>query len=72
MDMVHIPLDKMTREEKLAAMELIWQDLIRDPNAVESPAWHEEELRKTRERVDAGLETFVDWESAKKELRRRE
>lgn len=69
--MVHIPIEKMTKEEKLAAMELLWQDLTRDPNAYESPVWHEEELRKTKERVDAGLDTFVDWETAKEELLRR-
>jgi len=69
--MIQIPLDKMTREEKLEAMELLWRDLTRDPDRYESPAWHAEELKKTKERVAAGLETFVDWEAAKKELRDR-
>jgi hypothetical protein len=70
--MVHIPLEKMTKEEKLAAMELIWQDLTRDANAFESPAWHEEELRKTEERIAGGLETPMDFEEAKKKLLRRD
>ena len=69
--MIRIPIEKMTKEEKLAAMELLWEDLTRNPDGYESPAWHEEELRKTKERVDAGLETFVDWENAKKKLLRR-
>ena len=70
--MVHIPLEKMTKEEKLAAMELIWQDLTRDADAFESPAWHEEELRKTEERIDAGLEMPMSFEEAKRKLLRRD
>jgi hypothetical protein len=58
----------MTLQEKLAAMELLWADLTRDPDAYESHASHEEELRKTEERVAAGLETPIDSEEAKKEL----
>jgi len=35
----------MTAEEKLQTMEAIWQSLSADPEAVESPAWHDDELR---------------------------
>jgi len=31
---------EMTREEKLAAMELLWRDLVSEPESFESPAWH--------------------------------
>ena len=51
------------------AMEAIWDDLSRNEEAFESPAWHKEELAATEERVKAGKEQFVDWEQAKKELR---
>jgi hypothetical protein len=69
--MIRIPIEKMTKEEKLEAMELLWRDLTRDADAYESPAWHEEELRKTEERMDAGLEKPMTFEEAKRKLLRR-
>lgn len=59
----------MTLEEKLAAMESLWEDLARSPEAVESPAWHKEVLDERRERVADGKARFVDWEKAKAEIR---
>ena len=35
-----LPLDKMTTEEKLLALEEIWEDLCRTPDNIPSPAWH--------------------------------
>lgn len=61
----------MSREEKLQMMEALWADLSRDETIVESPAWHEEELRKTPERVAAGQEEVLEWDQAKRELRER-
>ena len=55
----------MTLAEKLQAMEELWADLSRDEN-FESPAWHGEILQKR-----AAEENFVDWETAKKQLRAR-
>jgi hypothetical protein len=61
----------MTREEKLQAMEALWDDLSRDPETLESPAWHEEVLRERDEQVAAGEAEFVDWEQAKADIRSR-
>ena len=69
--MANIDLQQMSREEKLKAMHALWEDLARDEGAVESPAWHEEALRETEQRVAAGAELARDWEEAKNELRRR-
>lgn len=65
------PLDKMSRAEKIMAMEALWQDLSRDEDALPSPEWHEEALKETERRLSAGQEEFVDWEEAKKKLRGR-
>jgi hypothetical protein len=62
-------LSTMTRSEKLEALEELWADLSKDADAIESPLWHEQVLRETDERFRAGLETPVDWESAKSRLR---
>lgn len=31
----------LSREEKITAMDLIWQDLMREPQSFMSPKWHE-------------------------------
>ena len=62
---------RMSREEKLQALEAIWADLSKDAEAVESPPWHEDVLKETQARVDAGQERILDWPEAKRELRDR-
>jgi len=64
-----LPLDEMTVEEKLQTMEAIWQSLSANPEALESPVWHEEELRVREARFASGEAKFIDWEKAKEEIR---
>lgn len=66
-----LQLERMSREEKLQAMEALWADLSKDDAAVPSPAWHHDVLRKTEARVAAGQEQMADWTTAKTELRKR-
>ena len=61
---------QMSRAEKLMALEALWEDLTRDETEFESPGWHQEELAATEQRVQSGKEQFVEWESAKKQLRK--
>ena len=49
-------------------MELLWEDLARSPESLESPRWHKEVLEE-RERVAEGKAQFADWETAKKDIR---
>lgn len=63
------PLDQMTTDEKLRAMEALWVDLSRHEEEIESPKWHQEVLLERQERLRSGHESSVDWEEAKKELR---
>ena len=65
-----LPLNEMTAEEKLQTMEAIWQSLAANPELIESPAWHEEELRVREAQIASGEATFVDWEKTKAEIRR--
>lgn len=62
---------QMSRNEQLKLMELLWVQLSRPDDALESPAWHAQELAETERRLAEGKEQVVDWEVAKKELRRR-
>jgi Putative addiction module component len=64
-----LPLEEMTLHEKLAAMEALWEDLARSPEAIESPAWHEEILDERRQQIADGKARFEDWETAKVEIR---
>jgi len=49
-------------------MEELWRDLSASDD-VESPSWHEEELRKTEVEYAAGKVESLDWEDSKKQLR---
>jgi len=66
---INLPLKEMTLKEKLAVMELIWEDLVRTPDALESPAWHRDILEERGRRIVEGKSQFTDWEKAKLEIR---
>lgn len=67
----NLPLKEMTLQEKLAAMESLWEDLARTPEAIESPAWHKEVLDERLQRLAEGKTRFIDWEAAKAALRKK-
>jgi hypothetical protein len=66
-----LPLEEMTKEEKLRMMEALWIDLTRREEEFVSPNWHEDVLKAREKRVESGEEKYVDWELAKKELHKR-
>ncbi len=66
-----LPLKRMSRVQKLRAMEEIWVDLSRDEDRYESPAWHKEALQEAERAVASGKAKFSDWEEAKERLRRK-
>ncbi|MEK6803619.1 MAG: addiction module protein [Nitrospirota bacterium] len=65
----NLPLKEMTLHEKLAAMESLWEDLTRTPEAIESPAWHKDILDERHKRLATGQSQFNDWEKAKADIR---
>ena len=66
-----LEVEQMSRTEKLQAMEAIWTALSKVDADVESPSWHADMLRETEERVARCEERIVDWDIAKRELRKR-
>lgn len=64
-------LRKLPATEKLKIIEALWSDLADDQETFVSPAWHEDVLRQTEAEFAAGRIEVLDWEDAKKELRRR-
>jgi Putative addiction module component len=47
-----------------------WDAIAREGDRYESPAWHEQELKETQQRYDAGAEESMDWATAKHDLRK--
>ena len=64
-----LPLEKMSVEEKLRAMELLWDDLCRQAGGVSSPDWHEDVLAQRQAAVERGEDQFEDWEAAKRGIK---
>lgn len=67
---LELPLEQMTVEEKLQAMETLWADLSRNAPDQAVPHWHAGVLAERERRLQAGEEAVLDWEEAKRQLRR--
>jgi len=66
-----IPLEKMSVEEKLQAMEWLWDDLCSKAGNMSSPAWHEDVLAERDAMQKRGGDAFEDWDAAKRNIRRK-
>ena len=64
-----IPLEQMSVEDKLQAIEEIWSDLACTPENVPSPSWHADVLRAREKRISEGKSHFLDISEAKKAVR---
>ena len=64
-------IQKLPRAEKMKLMEALWDDLSRNDEEFESPAWHKTALRDSERLLKSGKARFIDWDEAKKRLRRR-
>ncbi|MGQ0522601.1 MAG: addiction module protein [Betaproteobacteria bacterium] len=64
-----LPLDKMSVEEKIQAMESLWEDLCGRAGGVASPAWHEDVLAERDAAHKRGEDAFQDWDQAKSNIR---
>ena len=67
--MITLPLNEMSVEKKLQAMEMLWEDLSRREEDVPSPEWHGTVLREREMALERGEEEVEDWESAKRRIR---
>ena len=65
-----LPLAQMSVAEKLQAMEALWADLsCHAPDEI-VPGWHAKVLAEREQRLAAGQEAVLDWDEAKRQLRR--
>lgn len=64
-------IDNMSRNEQIAALQLIWDRLATSAEGTEPPEWHGDVLAERLSAVENGSAKFVDWPDAKKRLRER-
>ena len=65
---MNLNIKEMSTEEKLRAMELLWDDFCSKQPDFKSPGWHEDILLEREKRFKEGKEKLVGWEQAKKEI----
>ncbi len=63
---VVLPLDRMTLDEKLEVLNLVWVDIAKKPDEYESPEWHVEYLKKMEKAIEDGSARFIPLEEAEK------
>lgn len=66
-----LSLDEMSIEEKIQAMESLWDDLRTRAPDMASPDWHGEILAGRQAAMERGEEHFEDWETAKRDIKNR-
>ena len=65
-------LKSLSTQEKLHAMETLWDALCHDANQpVLSPAWHAEELKSRDLAWSQGQQTTSPWSEAKQRIRQK-
>jgi hypothetical protein len=63
-------LDEMSIDEKLRAMEALWDDLCRHQESLPVHQWQRDILDERERLVERGEARFLDWEEAKEDITR--
>ncbi len=63
-------IERMSLEERLQTMELLWVSLTRTPEAVPSPDWHGEVLAARLAKVERGEGEFLSLAEVKARLQK--
>ena len=58
---------KMSTEEKISTMEMIWDDLCQHHN-VDSPDWHQDVLLARESKRNSAQEKPINWAEAKQSI----
>ena len=60
-----LEIKKMTRIERLQAMEALWDSLIDEESEIESPEWHRKILEERKRKIETGEAEFISIEKLK-------
>ena len=63
-------IERMSVEERLQTIELLWDSISKLGDAVASPAWHGQVLAARRAKVDAGEGQFLSMDELRDRLKR--
>ena len=63
-------VSRLSKAERLQAMEWLWASLSKEQQEIESPEWHGEVLAARKAKVDSGEAQFLSIAQLKKRLRR--
>jgi putative addiction module component (TIGR02574 family) len=63
-------VSRLSKAERLQAMEWLWASLSKEQQDLESPEWHGEVLAARKAKADAGEAQFLSVEQLKERLRR--
>lgn len=63
-----LPIDQMTRGEKLRALMKLENDLFPVTDENPPPAWHLELLQETEQRLATGAESFLTLDEVKRRM----
>jgi len=61
---------KMSKAERLQAMETLWDSLLYENGEIETPEWHEKVLTERKKRIENGSAEFISLSDIKKSQRR--
>ena len=63
-------VSRLSKAERLQAMEWLWASLSKEQQDIESPEWHAEVLAARKAKVDSGEAQFLSVGQLKERLRR--
>ncbi len=63
-------MSRLSKAERLQAMEWLWASLAKEQQDIESPEWHGEVLAARKAKVDSGEAEFLSVAQLKERLRR--
>lgn len=57
-----LEIKKLSRTERLQAMEALWDSLTDEESEIESPAWHRDILDERKRKIENGKAEFISLE----------
>jgi putative addiction module component (TIGR02574 family) len=68
MTMPAIDIEKLTTEQRLHLLEVLWESLRKVPDALPLTQAHREELDRRLDELDQGDVATIPWEEVKRQL----
>lgn len=57
-----LEIKKMSRIERLLAIEALWDSLLDEEAEVESPEWHRDVIEERKRKIESGRAEFISLE----------